>query len=107
MFNRFDHHREKSVMQERRRNPRYRLDAEITVENDAGRTIDVSANSVYFEVSRRYPPGATLSLVFPFEHAGPGSTVKCAAQVVRIEDRGDGLFGIAATYEPVDFSAPA
>lgn len=95
------------MMQERRRTPRYRLDAEITVEGDAGRTIDVSANSVYFEVGRRYAPGATLSLVFPFEHAGPGSTVKCAAQVVRVEERGDGLFGIAATYEPVAFSVSA
>jgi hypothetical protein len=95
------------VTEERRRNPRYQLDAEITVEGDAGRTIDVSANSVYFEVGRAWPPGATLSLVFPFEHAGPGSTVKCAAQVVRVEERGEGLFGIAATYEPVDFSPPA
>lgn len=94
-------------MQDRRRNPRYRLDAEITVEGDTGRTIDVSANSVYFEVNRRYLPGATLSLVFPFEYAGPGFTVKCTGQVVRIEEREDGRFAIAATYEPVDFSVPA
>jgi len=94
-------------MEERRRAPRYRLDADITVDGATGRTIDVSANSVYFEMPRRFAPGATLSLVFPFEHAGPGSRVKCRGQVVRVDEREGGLFGIAATYEPIAFSASA
>ena len=62
-------------MQERRRVPRYRMDSEITVEGAVGRTIDVSANSVYFELPHAFTPGATLSLIFPFEYAEPGSVV--------------------------------
>ena len=94
------------MIQERRRVPRYRLDAEIAVGEGRGRTIDLSANSVYFESDIALSEGQRVSLVFPFEHVGRGTSVHCAAQVVRVDSRGD-QFGIAATYEPVSFSVPA
>jgi hypothetical protein len=94
------------VIQERRRVPRYRLDAEIAVNNGRGRTIDLSADSVYFESARAYAPGDEVSLVFPFEHGARETSVRCTALVVRVDPRGN-LFGIAATYEPVAFSVPA
>jgi hypothetical protein len=93
------------VNQERRRSPRYRLDAEIGVDGGTGRTIDLSSNSVYFEAARSLSPGDEVDLVFPFEHSGRAS-VKCRARVVRVDRRGT-LFGIAATYEPVSFSVSA
>jgi hypothetical protein len=86
--------------------PRYRIDAAIAVDDGSGRTIDLSANSVYFESARRFATGDQVALVFPFEHFRPGAAVKCMARVVRVDPRGD-LFGIAATYEPVGFSVPA
>jgi hypothetical protein len=94
------------VTQERRGRPRYRLDAAIAVGDGTGRTIDLSSNSVYFETSRRFVPGEEVALIFPFEYSVPGAAVRCTAQVVRIDPRGD-LFGIAATYEPVAFSVSA
>ena len=92
--------------QERRRAPRYRLDTAIAVDGGTGRTIDLSANSVYFESTLHLKPGDEVALVFPFEHAAPQASVKCKARVVRVEVRGD-LFGIAAVYEPVAFSVSA
>lgn len=94
------------MIQERRRMPRYRIDAEIAVENGTGRTIDLSSNSVYFETDRPMAPGDRVALVFPFQHSGPGASVTCTAHVVRVDARG-ALFGIAATYEPVAFSVSA
>lgn len=94
-------------MQERRRAPRYRLDAAIDVGGDTGRTVNVSSNGVYFEISHPFAPGAPLALIFPFEHAGSGASVSCAAEVVRVDDRGDGTYGVAATYEPIAFTVPA
>jgi hypothetical protein len=93
------------VTHERRRAPRYRLDAVIAVGDGTGRTIDLSSNSVYFETARRFAPGEQVALVFPFEHSTPGASVKCTARVVRVDPRG-ALFGIAATYEPESFSVP-
>jgi hypothetical protein len=89
--------------QERRRAPRYRVDATIAVDGGTCRAIDLSANSVYFETGRRFMAGDAVSLVFPLERTGPGATVKCAATVVRVEPRGE-MFGVAAVYEPVSFS---
>ena len=86
--------------------PRYRLDAEISVNNGRGRTIDLSANSVYFESDAPLAEGQQVSLIFPFEHVARGTSVRCTARVVRVDPRG-GFFGIAATYEPVSFSVPA
>jgi hypothetical protein len=94
------------VTQERRRTPRYRIDAAIAVDAGTGRTIDLSSNSVYFECGRRFEPGDEVALVFPFEHTGRGASVRCTAQVVRVDPRGE-LFGIAAIYEPVAFSVSA
>ncbi len=85
--------------------PRYRLDAEIAVENGRGRTIDLSANSVYFESDTPFTPGQQVSIVFPFEHVVRGTSVRCTAHVVRVDPRGS-LFGIAAIYEPVLFNVP-
>jgi hypothetical protein len=90
------------VIQERRCVPRYRLDAEIAVNDGRGRTVDLSANSVYFESPNAFVPGERVSLVFPFEHQARGASVRCAACVVRVDPRGDS-FGVAATYEPVAF----
>jgi hypothetical protein len=94
------------VTQERRRTPRYRIDATIAVDNGTGRTIDLSSNSVYFETARRFSPGEEVALVFPLEHSAPGSCVSCTAHVVRVDPRGE-QFGVAATYEPVAFSVSA
>ena len=93
------------MQQERRRSPRYRIDAEITVDDGKGRTIDLSSNSVYFEAARPLSPGDEVDLVFPFEQSGR-ACVKCRARVVRVDRRGT-MFGIAATYEPISFSVSA
>ena len=90
------------MIQERRGTPRYRLDAEIAVNDGRGRTIDLSANSVYFESSNAFAPGDRVALVFPFEHQARGTSVHCSARIVRVDPRGDS-FGVAATYEPVSF----
>jgi len=91
------------VIQERRRTPRYRLDATIAVAAGTGRTIDLSSNSVYFESVEPFTPGDEVPLVFPLDNSGTGDKVQCTARVVRVDPRGQ-LFGIAATYEPVTFS---
>ena len=93
------------MIQERRCVPRYRLDAEIVVNDGRGRTIDLSANSVYFESANPFVPGERVSLVFPFEQQARGASVRSAARVVRVDSRGD-CFGVAATYEPVAFTPP-
>ena len=91
------------MKQERRQTPRYRLDAPIAVAASTTRTIDLSANSVYFESVRPFSPGDEVPMVFSFENGGNGGSVQCTARVVRVDARGP-LFGIAATYEPVVFS---
>jgi hypothetical protein len=91
------------VIQERRRAPRYRIDATIAVDGGTGRAIDLSSNSVYFESDRQFAPGETIALVFPLERTGPGASVNCSAEVVRVDRRGD-AFGVAAVYEPISFS---
>lgn len=91
------------MIQERRRAPRYRLDATIAVGEGTGRTIDLSSNSVYFESVEPFAPGDYVPLVFPLEARGNGGRVQCTARVVRVDPRGE-LFGIAATYEPITFS---
>lgn len=88
---------------ERRRQPRYRLDTEIAVDNGRGRTVDISPSSVYFETGTRYRPGDEIALVLPLEQIGPGANVECRGCVVRVEARGP-LFGVAATYEPTAFN---
>ena len=55
------------VIQERRRAPRYKLDATIAVGEGSGRTIDLSSNSVYFESAEPFAPGDDVPLVFPLE----------------------------------------
>ncbi|MEO5895688.1 MAG: PilZ domain-containing protein [Vicinamibacterales bacterium] len=92
--------------QERRRAPRYRIDTAIAVDGGTGRTIDLSANSVYFESPRKMSPGDEVALVFPFEHGAPHALVNCTARVIRVDARG-ALFGIAAVYEPVSFRVSA
>lgn len=94
------------MTQERRRAPRYRVDATIAVDGGTGRTIDISSNSVYFLTDRQLVPGDELALVFPLERTGPGASVRCSGLVVRVDQRGE-RFGIAATYEPVAFSVSA
>ena len=91
------------MIQERRRAPRYKLDATIAVGEGTGRTIDLSSNSVYFESAEPFSPGAYVPLVFPLETGRGSGQVQCTACVVRVDPRGD-LFGIAATYEPVTFN---
>ena len=91
------------MIQERRRAPRYRIDATISVDGGTGRAIDLSSNSVYFETGRRFTPGDTITLVFPLERTGPNASVNCSAEVVRVDPRG-ALFGVAAVYEPVSFT---
>lgn len=94
------------MIPERRRVPRYRIDTAIAVNGGSGRTIDLSSNSVYFETGCRLAPGEEVGLVLPFEHAGPNATVRCKAQILRVDQRGE-MYGVAATYEPVAFSVSA
>ena len=94
------------MIQERRRTPRYRLDATIAVAAGTGRTIDLSADSVYFESVEPFAPGDEVPLVFPLETGGCGGRVQCTARVIRVDRRGQ-LFGIAAIYEPVVFTVSA
>jgi hypothetical protein len=93
------------VIEERRRAPRYRLDAVIGVNDITGRAIDLSCNGMFFETSRPFTAGDRVALVFPLEHTRPGACVTCEGQVVRVEPRGP-FFGIAVTYEPVEFNVP-
>lgn len=93
------------MTKERRRSPRYRIDATIAVDDGTGRAIDLSSNSVFFESAREFVPGDQVALTFPLENTGPGASVRCTARIVRIVIRGE-LFGIAATYEPVSFTVP-
>jgi hypothetical protein len=79
------------------------MDSMIDVNGGTGRTIDISATSVFFESRRRFTPGEHVAIVFPLERTGPGASVRCAAEIVRIETRGE-MFGVAATYEPIAFS---
>ena len=95
-----------SVIQERRRAPRYRIDSTIAVDGGTGRTIELSSNSVYFETTRPLRPGDNVALIFPLEHSRPGASVRCTGMVVRVDSRGE-LYGVAATYEPVAFSVPS
>ena len=89
--------------QERRRAPRYSIDATIAVDGGTGRAIDLSSNSVYFETARQLNAGDEVALIFPLEHTGPGASVRCSGRVVRVEPRG-AVFGVAAIYEPVSFT---
>jgi hypothetical protein len=86
--------------------PRYRFDASIAVNDVTGRTIDVSANGMLFESERKLATGERVALVFPLERSGPGASVTCTAEVVRVEPRG-AFYGIAVMYEPVEFNVPA
>lgn len=94
------------MTQERRRAPRYRVDAAIAVDGGTARTIDISSNSVYFETARQLSPGDEVALVFRLERSGPGASVRCSGCVVRVDSRGE-RFGVAAIYEPVAFSVSA
>ena len=91
------------MIQERRRTPRYRLDASIAVNDVTGRTIDISGNGILFESQQPLAAGDRVSLVFPLEHTG--ARVTCQGEVVRVEPRGD-FYGIAVTYEPIEFNVP-
>ena len=89
---------------ERRRYPRYRLDAEISVNDHVGRTIDISSSGVFFESPVGFTPGEEVLLVLPFQESGP-TRVECRARILRVEPRGT-MYGVAATYEPTAFNIP-
>jgi hypothetical protein len=90
-------------MLDRRRTPRYRLDATIAIGDATARVLDLSSNGLRFESDRRFVPGDAIALVIPLEWSGPGACVSCHGQVVRVEPRG-ARFAVAATYEPVQFN---
>jgi len=89
---------------ERRRHPRYRLDAEILVNDHVGRTVDISSSGVFFESPVGFTPGEDVVLVLPFQESGP-TRVECRARVLRVETRGT-MYGVAAAYEPMAFNIP-
>jgi hypothetical protein len=93
------------LIHERRRLPRYRLDAEISVNDRLGRAVDISSSGVFFESPVSFTPGEEVVLIFPFQESGPDTRVECRAQVLRVEPRGT-RFGVAATYEPTAFTVP-
>lgn len=82
---------------------RYQLNANIAVNDRPARTIDISSCGMFFESADSFAPGDEVSVLFPFEQSGPGTYVRCRAQVVRVEPRG-ATCGVAVTYEPVAFS---
>src|SRR5690606_2967668 len=79
--------RRDGAFEERRRFPRYRIDATIAVNDGTGRAIDLSANSVFFETARAFKPGDQVALTFPLESTGPGVSVTCTGSVVRTVPR--------------------
>lgn len=85
---------------ERRRTPRYPIDAAIRVDDETALAIDLSRSGVFFESERPFEIGDWIDVVFPFEHTGRGASLRCAALVVRVEPRGD-YFGVAVAYEPI------
>ena len=93
------------MTEERRRTPRYPLDASIAVNDVTGRAIDVSANGILFESEHSLALGEPVSLVVPLGHTRPGACVTCKGEVVRVQPRG-ALYGIAVKYEPVEFNVP-
>jgi hypothetical protein len=93
------------MTEERRRTPRYPLDASIAVNDVTGRTIDVSANGILFESEHSLALGEPVSLVVPLGQTGPGACVRCRGEVVRVQPRG-ALYGIAVKYEPIEFNVP-
>ncbi len=85
---------------ERRRAPRFPIDAVITINGEMALAIDLSRTGVFFESKRPFRMGERVSLVLPYEHPGTGTSISCSARVLRVEPRGE-FYAVAAAFEPV------
>jgi hypothetical protein len=91
------------VLPDRRREPRYPLASNISVEDARAVTVNVSSVGVYFLTDQPLTAGQEVLLVLGFEHTAPaGTRVTCNGRIVRVDRRPEG-FGVAATYEPIEF----
>jgi hypothetical protein len=91
---------------ERRRAHRHQTALPVEWESGRGLTRDVSIDGVYFEAEQ--PPADALAdiiLNVLIEDAFPDvpARFQCRGTVVRIEEEGDGRFGIAVRFTSIDF----
>jgi hypothetical protein len=87
----------KSVLPENRRDPRVGMATEVTITFDEGALIgpghNISAQGIYFTTTRSLRVHVGLA----------GSERKVAAELVRVESMGNGIYGIAVRFlEPVE-----
>lgn len=93
-----------TLKRDRRGPHRYAIVATMPL-NGSGvvQSMNLSSSGIYFRTDQPFAGGQEISLTLPFTHAGPpGTRVRCAARVVRVERLENG-YGVAATYEPIAF----
>jgi hypothetical protein len=76
---------------EQRQAPRYCVEIPVELDDRRGRTHDVSASGVFFEIDEPFAPGALIRFVLVF---GGGLRVRCEGEIVRVEQR-EGKLGVA------------
>ena len=64
-------------------------------DGSTGVTHNISASGIYFETDRAPPQDRPLSFSVEFQSGGGGLTLRCRAQVVRVEQLGNRV-GVAA-----------
>lgn len=75
----------------------------IAVDDARAITVNLSSTGVYFVTDQPLTAGQEILFVVTFEHSTPaGTRVTCNGRILRIDGRPDG-FGVAATYEPIEF----
>jgi hypothetical protein len=90
---------------EERLTPRYKVKVPVEFESGKGFTQDCSASGIFFETERSFSPGQSIEFTLFLEHidaAGP-VRVKCLGKVVRVEENGKKIEGVAATINSYSF----
>ena len=90
---------------EERLTPRYKVKVPVEFESGKGFTQDCSASGIFFETDRCFSPGQSIEFTLFLEHidaAGP-VRVKCLGKVVRVEENGKKIGGVAATINSYYF----
>lgn len=84
---------------ERRGATRHELQLNVTVDGTDAVTENVSSSGVLLQMPADAPVGSefTMDMEIPAELGGTGGRVRFRAEVVRVEDRGDGR-AIAARF---------
>jgi len=91
------------VSSDRRRDRRYPMASVISVDDARAVTVNLSGTGVYFVTDQPFTAGQAILFVVTFEHSTPaGTRVTCSGRILRVDGRPDG-FGVAATYEPIEF----